>query len=77
MTAEELRSLVMCSAESQLWSEWRTLSMSVTDWRTLPKHDGVYIIKSTQMISRLAGESDVVKIGQGNLFNRIKAYVDQ
>lgn len=77
MTAEEIRSLVTCSTESRLWSDWINLSMSVTDWRSLPKNDGTYIIKSTQMISRLNSESDVVKIGQGKLRNRIKAYVHQ
>ena len=40
----------------------------------IPKQDGVYIVKTNQEIDRLQGQSDVVKIGQGRLFNRIKAY---
>jgi hypothetical protein len=77
MMSEQLRSLVTSSSDMNLWPEWQSLSMSHTDWKSVPKADGVYIIKSTHMINRLVGESDVIKIGRGKLSNRIKAYVHQ
>jgi hypothetical protein len=77
MIADDLRALLTSNSDIDLWSEWQELSMSSTAWKSIPKEDGVYIIKASTMLPRLNGDSDIVKIGQGILSRRIKAYIDK
>lgn len=83
MDANKLIELISFPDDSDIhWSEWIPLSLiSENDdppkfkrWTDFPNQDGVYIIKTDKHLPRLKGDSDVIKIGQGILKNRVKAY---